>query len=40
MWLPDPRLYYLAFEMSKFWEEMGDTADWMDTEKKLCSPFN
>ena len=30
MGLPDPRLYYLAFEMSKlaiYWEETGDTVD-------------
>ena len=43
MGLPDPRLYYLAFEMSKlakYWEETGDTVDWMDIEKTLCSPFN
>ena len=28
--LPDPRLYYLVFEMTKlaeYWEEMGDTVD-------------
>lgn len=40
--LPDLRLYYLAFEMTKiarYWQTIKDKPAWMEVEKNICSPF-
>ncbi len=40
--LPDLRLYYLAFEMTKiarYWQTAENEAAWMEVEKEICRPF-